>query len=124
MNRLRLISERQSNEREMMESSSSELFKRINAGTPMDISPQMVDSSIRFLFDYATSCYSLLNSMQFQLIGYFSSIVLIPRHEDVGGVSLELHRCPSCFTYRDNRLENNIETPHDPKCALNALLLK
>ena len=66
-----MISERQSNEREMMESSSSELFKRINAGTPIDISPQMVDSSIRYIFDYATSCYSLLSNMQFQLIGYF-----------------------------------------------------
>ena len=61
--------ERQSNEREMMESSNAELFKRINSGIPCDISPQVVDSSIRFLFDYTTSVYTLINDLQFQLVG-------------------------------------------------------
>ena len=61
--------ERQSNEREIMESSNAELFKRINSGVPCDISPQAVDSSIRFLFEYTTSVYTLINDLQFQLVG-------------------------------------------------------
>ncbi|KAK8815768.1 hypothetical protein WA538_004892 [Blastocystis sp. DL] len=110
----RTSKKRQSNEREIMESSNAELFKRINSGVPCDISPQVVDSSIRFLFEYTTSVYTLINDLQFQLVG----------HEDIGGVSIELHRCPGCFTYRDNRNESGQETPHDPKCPLNALLMK
>lgn len=52
-----------------MESSNAELFKRINSGVPCDISPQVVDSSIRFLFEYTTSVYTLINDLQFQLVG-------------------------------------------------------
>ena len=52
-----------------MESSNAELFKRINSGVPCHISPLVVDSSIRFLFEYTTSVYTLINDLQFQLVG-------------------------------------------------------
>ena len=43
-------------------------------------------------------------------------------HENTSGIPIEIHRCPCCWAYGDNRNANSSDVEHDAKCTLKSLL--
>ena len=74
------------------------------------------------MLDYGTKCNELLTSLQSQLIGWGPPFRITRSHENTSGIPIEIHRCPCCWAYGDNRNANSSDVEHDAKCTLKSLL--
>ena len=82
------------------------------------VSMEKAQDSLRFLLNYTMQCNKLFDDLQWQVVGYAALSPFPHRHENMGGSTQEIKRCPSCWTYFDHRKDDQT---HAPNCSLASL---
>lgn len=80
---------------------------------------EKAQDSLKFLLNYTMQCHKLFKDLQWQVVGYARGARLTRRHENMGGSTQEIKRCPSCWTYFDHRKDDQT---HASNCTLASLL--